>query len=52
MTIQNSRINEPKVLIPMNYNAVGSHNELLPNIDYKPESSKLIKHVKKSIIHQ
>ena len=46
MTIQYSRINPPKVLIPMNYNAVGSHNELLPNTDYKPESSK------KSIIHQ
>ena len=39
-------------LVPVNYNAVGSHNELLPNSEYKPESPKLIKWVKKSIVRQ
>ena len=43
---------QPKVLITKNYNAIGAHNELQPNNTYKPEPSKLIKHVKKNIIHQ
>ena len=54
---------QPKVLITKNYNAIGAHNELLPNNEgpkgpqgttcpYKSEPSKLIKHVKKNIIHQ
>ena len=54
----------PRTLLTVNNNAVGAHNELLPNNEYgskepqgttcpyKPQYSKLIKRVKKSIIHQ
>ena len=42
----------PRTLLTVNNNAVGAHNELLPNTEYKPQYSKLIKRVKKSIIHQ
>ena len=50
--VQFSRTNPPRTLVPVNYNHVGAHNELLPSTEYKPEYSKLIKRVKKSIIHQ
>ena len=50
--LQFSRTNPPRTLIPLNYNHVGAHNELLPNTEYEPQYSKLIKRVKKSIIHQ
>ena len=50
--IQFSRTNPPRSLIPVNYNHVGAHNELLPCTEYTPQYSKLIKRVKKSIIHQ
>lgn len=50
--IEFSRVNPPRTLVPVNYNAVGSHNELLPNTEYKPEPPKLIKRVKKSIVRQ
>ena len=42
----------PRTLLTVNNNAVGAHNELLPNNEYKPQYSKLIKRAKKSIIHQ
>ena len=42
----------PRTLLTVNNNAVGAHNELLPDKEYKPQYSKLIKRVKKSIIHQ
>ena len=42
----------PRTLLTVNNNAVGAHNELLPNTEYRPQYSKLIKRVKKSIIHQ
>ena len=42
----------PRTLLTVNNNAVGAHNELLPNNEYRPQYSKLIKRVKKSIIHQ
>ena len=44
--VQFSRTN-PRTLIPLNYNHVGAHNELLPCTDYEPQYSKLIKWVKK-----
>ena len=50
--IEFSRVNPPRTLVPVNNNAVGSHNELLPNTEYKPETPKLIKRVKKSIVRQ
>ena len=50
--VQFSRTNPPRTLIPLNYNHVGAHNELLPCTEYEPQYSKLIKRVKKSIIHQ
>ena len=50
--VQFSRTNPPRTLVPVNYNHVGAHNELLPSTEYKPEYSKLIKRVKKSIVHQ
>ena len=50
--LQFSRTNPPRTLIPLNYNHVGAHNELLPCTEYEPQYSKLIKRVKKSIIHQ
>ena len=50
--LQFNRTNPPRTLIPLNYNHVGAHNELLPNTEYEPQYSKLIKRVKKSIIHQ
>ena len=50
--VQFSRTNPPRTLIPLNYNHVGAHNELLPNTEYEPQYSKLIKSVKKSIIHK
>ena len=50
--IQFSRTKPPRSLVPVNYNHVGAHNELLPCTKYEPEYSKLIKRVKKSIVHQ
>ena len=50
--IQFSRTNPPRSLVPVNYNHVGAHNELLPCTEYEPQYSKLIKRVKKSIVHQ
>ena len=50
--VQFSRTNPPRTLVPVNYNHVGAHNELLPCTEYEPEYSKLIKRVKKSIVHQ
>ena len=50
--VQFSRTNPPRALIPVNYNHVGAHNELLPSTEYKPQYSKLVKQVKKSIVHQ
>ena len=50
--IEFSRVKPPMTLVPVNYNAVGSHNELLPNTEYNPEPPKLIKRVKKSIVRQ
>ena len=47
--IEFSRVNPPRTLVPVNNNAVGSHNELLPNTEYKPEPPKLIKRVKKAL---
>ena len=42
----------PRTLLTVNNNAVGAHNELLPNNEVRPQYSKLIKRAKKSIIHQ
>ena len=50
--IEFSRVNPPRTLVPVNYNAVGSHNELLPNTEYNPDPPKLIKRVKKNIVRQ
>ena len=50
--IQFSRTKPPRSLVPVNYNHVGAHNELLPCTEYEPQYSKLIKRVKKSIVHQ
>ena len=50
--IEFSRVNPPRTLVPVNYNAVGSHNELLQNTEYNPDPPKLIKRVKKSIVRQ
>ena len=50
--IEFSRVNPPRTLVPVNNNAVGSHNELLPNTEYNPDPPKLIKRVKKSIVRQ
>ena len=49
---QFSRVNPPRVLVPVNNNAVGAHNELLPNNNYEPEPVHLVKRVKKRIVHQ
>ena len=45
--IQFSRTKPPRSLVPVNYNHVGAHNELLPCTEYEPQYSKLIKRVKK-----
>ena len=50
--IEFSRTNPPRTIVPVNYNHVGAHNELLPNTEYKPEFPKIIKSVRKSIINQ
>ena len=62
--IEFSRVKPPMTLVPVNFNAVGAHNELLPNTEYgskepqgttcpyNPEPPKLIKRVKKSIVRQ
>ena len=44
----------PRTLLTVNNNAVGAHNELLPNNEGPkgPQYSKLLKRAKKSIIHQ
>ena len=52
MTYEFSRVNPPRVLIPVNNNAVGAHNELLPTNEYEIKPPVMIKRVKKSIIHQ
>ena len=49
---QFSQSNPPRTIEPVNNNAVGAHNELFPNNEYKPELPKIIKSVRKSIIHQ
>ena len=52
MTIQFSRVNPPRVLVPVNNEATGAHNELLPSNNYDPEPVHLVKRVKKRIVHQ
>ena len=61
---QFSRTNPPRVIVPVNKNAVGAHNELLPSTEYElcSEGAKgnrvpvptphLVKQVKKSLVHQ
>ena len=50
--VQFSRVNPPRVLVPVNENAVGAHNELLPNNNYEPEPIHLVKRLTKRIIRQ
>ena len=52
MTIQFSRVNPPRVLVPVNNEATGAHNELLPSSTYDPEPVHLIKRVRKRVVHQ
>ena len=52
MTIQFSRVNPPRALVPVNNEATGAHNELLPSSTYDPEPIHLIKRVRKRVVHQ
>ena len=49
---QFSRTNPPRVIVPVNKNAVGAHNELLPSTEYELPTPHLVKQVKKSLVHQ
>ena len=49
---QFSRTNPPRVLVPVNENAIGAHNELLPSTKYELPTPHLVKQTKKSIVRQ
>ena len=49
---QFSRTNPLRVIVPVNNNAVGAHNELLPSTEHELPPPHLVKKVKKNIVHQ